>query len=379
MGTLNPIQKTITMVHFHLRREYKAGERRTPITPAGAKALIDAGHKVTVEKFEDRCFPDSAYEASGCNMVDGDSWRKADKDVYIIGLKELPENDDSPLIHTHIFFAHCFKYQAGWKELLKRFEKGGGKVLDLEFLTNDKGRRVAAFGRSAGFIGAAVGMMAWVKQQNSKEQLGGPLPYYDDYDALVTDVKQQIEKAGDKRPSVHVVGALGRCGGGAVDLSERVGASKVVKWDMAETAKGGPFKELLEVDVLINAILLNADNPPPPFVTLDMVDEESRQTTVLVDVSCDGTNPTNPVPLYSEGTSFFDPVNRVRDEASKGKKVFDVVAIDHLPSLVPSESSAEFAEALLPHLTALAPERTDVWGRAEKLFGDKVKEANESK
>ena len=77
----------------------------------------------------------------------------ADKDVYIIGLKELPENDDSPLIHTHIFFAHCFKYQAGWKELLKRFEKGGGKVLDLEFLTNDKGRRVAAFGRSAGFIG----------------------------------------------------------------------------------------------------------------------------------------------------------------------------------------------------------------------------------
>ena len=64
------------MVHFHLRREYKAGERRTPITPAGAKALIDAGHKVTVEKFEDRCFPDSAYEASGCNMVDGDSWRK---------------------------------------------------------------------------------------------------------------------------------------------------------------------------------------------------------------------------------------------------------------------------------------------------------------
>ena len=73
--------------------------------------------------------------------------------------------------------------------------------------------------------------------------------------------------------------------------------------------KGGPFKELLEVDVLINAILckivvvfrffptnilnysffdvVNADNPPPPFVTLDMVDEESRQTTVLVDVSCD--------------------------------------------------------------------------------------------
>jgi saccharopine dehydrogenase (NAD+, L-lysine-forming) len=80
----------------------------------------------------------------------------AAKDAYIIGLKELPEDDDTPLTHTHIFFAHCYKYQAGWRELLARFAAGGGRVLDLEFLTNAAGRRVAAFGRSAGFVGAVV-------------------------------------------------------------------------------------------------------------------------------------------------------------------------------------------------------------------------------
>ena len=45
--------------------------------------------------------------------------------------------------------------------------KGGGKVLDLEFLTDDNGRRVAAFGRAAGFIGAAVGLLSWAHQQQT--------------------------------------------------------------------------------------------------------------------------------------------------------------------------------------------------------------------
>ena len=29
--------------------------------------------------------------------------------------------------------------QGGWKELLGRFDAGGGTILDIEFLTNDKG------------------------------------------------------------------------------------------------------------------------------------------------------------------------------------------------------------------------------------------------
>jgi saccharopine dehydrogenase (NAD+, L-lysine-forming) len=51
--------------------------------------------------------------------------------------------------------------QAGWKEILMRFRAGGGELLDLEFLVNDKGQRVAAFGFMAGFTGAAVGLMQW--------------------------------------------------------------------------------------------------------------------------------------------------------------------------------------------------------------------------
>ena len=56
------------------------------------------------------------------------------------------------MFSCHVFFAHCYKNQEGWANLLIRFIKGSGTLLDLEFLLDDNGRRVAAFGRSAGFI-----------------------------------------------------------------------------------------------------------------------------------------------------------------------------------------------------------------------------------
>jgi len=57
------------------------------------------------------------------------------------------------------------------------------------------------------------------------------------------------KKEGAKRqPQVLVIGALGRCGSGAVSACEKIGlsADNILKWDMAETAKGGPFQEIVE-------------------------------------------------------------------------------------------------------------------------------------
>ena len=63
---------------------------------------------------------------------------------------------------------------------------------------------------------------------------------YPNEDALVADVKKAIiqgtEKTG-KAPRVLIIGALGRCGSGAVDLCLRAGVptENVLKWDLAET------------------------------------------------------------------------------------------------------------------------------------------------
>jgi hypothetical protein len=50
-----------------------------------------------------------------------------------------------------------------------------------------------------------------------------------------------------------------------------------------------------------------------------------------------------------------------------------VISIDHLPSLLPRESSEMFSEALLPSLLQLKDrENSRVWKQAEDLFKEKV-------
>lgn len=63
--------------------------------------------------------------------------------------------------------------------MLSHFPTRGGTVLDLEFLTDYKGRRVAAFGYRAGYAGAALAVEAWAWQltHSSKEPMPGVKSY----------------------------------------------------------------------------------------------------------------------------------------------------------------------------------------------------------
>jgi saccharopine dehydrogenase (NAD+, L-lysine-forming) len=155
----------------------------------------------------------------GCKLVDNNSWPSAPAQIPIIGLKELPASTD-PLAHTHIHFGHCYKNQAGWTKLLSRFHRGGGTLYDIEFLNDKNGRRVAAFGFHAGFAGAAAGALAYASQR--KGETLGLLTPYDNETAMVGDIKKCLGGSG-KGIKALVIGALGRCGRGAVDLFRKIG------------------------------------------------------------------------------------------------------------------------------------------------------------
>ena len=235
-----------------LRCEKKEFERRAALTPTTAKALIDAGYDISVERDTQRIFDDAEYEKVGCTLVDNWTFSSAPLDTPIIGLKELPVAKD-PLPHTHIQFAHCYKEQGGWAEVLDRFHQGGGTLYDLEFLQDESGRRVAAFGFHAGFAGSAVACLALAAQLEKTDKSGrlGALEPYPNEDELVREVKlkfQNVRKQLGRNPRALVIGALGRCGRGAVSFLQKAGFEDqdIDKWDMAETSKGGPFKEILD-------------------------------------------------------------------------------------------------------------------------------------
>ncbi|KAI9344274.1 hypothetical protein BDR26DRAFT_835716 [Obelidium mucronatum] len=370
------------MVHIWVRAETKHQEHRTALTPNAARQLVAKGFKVSVERCTERIFKDEDYEGTGVTLVPHGSWRTAPADAYILGLKELPENDESPLPHQHIMFAHCYKQQAGWKDVLNRFDSGKGTLLDLEFLVDERGRRVAAFGYHAGYAGSAVGLDLWCHKVLAGDDVKFPaINHFNDDKALIKHIKDRLDLAVKKFgriPRVMVMGALGRCGSGATDFFRHVSIPEenIIKWDLAETKAGGPFPQILDADIFVNCIYLSV--PIPPFVTSEMVKNTvDRKLSVLVDVSCDATNPHNPIPVYYGATTFVDPVLRVNAAPAKD---LDVIAIDHLPSLLPRESSEAFCTDLLPSLLALeSREQAPVWAKAEKLFHDKVAESKAAK
>ncbi|SMY09012.1 saccharopine dehydrogenase [Flavimaricola marinus] len=336
------------MAHFWLRAEQRDNEARTPLTPEGAAALLDAGHQVTVEHSSNRILDITAYPDTCAREAEG-SWPDAPSEAVILGLKELPA-DGSPLRHRHIMFGHAYKGQGAGAVLLDRFRAGGGTLLDLEYLTNDAGRRVAAFGYWAGYAGAAVSLLSLAAQPGSCPGVSA----WPDKDALLRDMPKLAAEV-----SALIIGAKGRVGQGVADLCQACGIAPTL-WDMDETAHGGPFPEILDHTLFFNCIL--AGPKTPVFVPRSAVSAE-RALRVIGDIACDPDSDYNPVPLYSEATSWAAPTVRVADSP-----LLDVMAIDNLPSLLPLESSLDFAGQLLPHLIQFDEDGDGVWGRARDLF-----------
>ena len=284
--------------------------------------------------------------------------------AYILGLKELPESTQ-PLHHRHIYFAHAFKGQAGWKDLLLRFQRGGGALYDLEYLVDSAGRRVAAFGHWAGFAGAAVAILAWSIRHSEELPDLAPLTAFSDKRALIDRCHHQLSGC-HAVPKAIVIGAAGRCGGGATELFRELDVDLTL-WDLEETRGGGPFEQILKQDVFVNCVFVSTRIPP--FLTPELL-ARPRRLSIICDVSCDPSGDLNPLPIYNHCTTFSDPLQRVAD----GENPLDLIAIDHLPSLLPKESSEDFSNQLLPHLLKLEAPEEDVWAGARRKYEQALKE-----
>ena len=343
------------MTHLWVRAEQRDHEQRVGLTPDGAAALLAKGIAVTVEESTTRALPIAGYRAAGCAIAPENAWPDAPQDAIIFGLKELPD-DGIPLPHRHIMFGHAFKGQPAGQMLLKRFKAGGGTLYDLEYLTDDTGRRVAAFGYWAGYAGAAVALKCWAAQQSGG--IAGPVGVYPGSAALLADLQTNLSPIAN-RPTAIVIGALGRVGTGAADLCQAMGIP-VTKWDMAETAHGGPFPEILQHDIFLNAILAR---PGCPVFVPASAAAEPRQLTVIGDIACDPTSDFSPVKVYDRTTTWEAPALRVHTNPP-----LDVTAIDNLPSMLPVESSQDYAAQLLPTLLELDALEHGVWARAKSEF-----------
>jgi hypothetical protein len=137
----------------------------------------------------------------------------------------------------------------------------------------------------------------------------------------------QAELPAAGRPRAIIIGALGRVGTGAADLCTAMNVA-VTRWDMAETAGGGPFPEVLQHEIFLNCILAR---PGCPVFVPESAKQAERQLTVIGDIACDPTSDFSPIKVYSQATDWELPALRVWEAPP-----LDVMAIDNLPSLLPA-------------------------------------------
>lgn len=319
-----------------LREEARATERRTPLVPADAARLVEDGVGVTVERSARRIFDDGAYADAGCTMVDAGGWVDAPGNALILGVKELPAQPDT-LGGTYAHFAHLYKDQRGWRDEIARFTRGGGTLHDLEYLTDETGTRVAAFGYWAGWLGAALAVRGWCLR--ARGETAGAVEPAESREAFLNDIKGL---RGDlPTPRAVIIGAKGRSGQGAGDLFDALGIP-ATRWDKEETANLDR-PALLAHDILVNCVLLRG--PGLILATQGDLGDPATRLGLISDVACDPLSDFNPLPVYDAPTGWTQPFLRL----GGGNDVW-LTAIDNLPSLLPREASEDFSAQLLPTL-----------------------------
>lgn len=327
---------------IYIRKECIEHEYRTPIVPSDIPILLKENYKIYIESSENRCYPDSEYEKYGAIVVT-DEWYNYNG--IVVGLKQL-QHDYCLNRHVHMYFAHCYKGQPDAKQILTKFKYSNSILYDLEYFTYPNNKRFLAFGFYAGVAGCILAIQKYLNELTT-------LQYWKNSNLMISDL---MLKLNNKKPSIAVIGYKGRCGTGVCSVLNRLGLEYT-----GYTSKH-VISNLENFDIVLNCILLS--NYIKPWFTKHT---EFKKPIIICDISCDPTNPNNPIAIYNQETTWDNPVYQYNDYVS-------IIAISNLPSLLPFESSDDFSKKIVELFLLKKYDTDKIWLRNLKFYDNYVKD-----
>ena len=315
--------------------ETKVAETRVALTPRGARALIDDGHEVWVQRGagQGSAFSDAEYEAAGARPVDVTEAWSGD---LVLKVKE-PTPDEFPWLTDNTLFT--FLHLAANEPLARALIAAGTTALSYDTVQPDDGSLplLAPMSAVAGRMAPLVGAYHLFSSEGGRGVLLGGAP-------------------GAHGGSVVVIGA-GVAGSNAIQQAVGLGAEVTVLDLSAErlaevSARFGDAvtcvastadaiaSAVASADLVIGAVLLPG-RPAPKVVTHAMV-EAMRPGSVLVDIAIDQGGCFED----STPTTHADPVYRVAGS------LFYCVA--NMPGAVGATATAALTSSTLPYVRALA-------------------------
>jgi len=350
-------------------------DSRVPLIPSQIKQASNQ-HSVTfkIQPSPGRCFEDEQFRAEGLTMTEDLS----DCEV-MMGVKEVPI-DQLVSNKTYFFFSHTIKEQPYNRPLLLAMIEKNIRMIDYEALTDSKGKRLIAFGRFAGMVGAHNGVMTY-GMRTGKFELDRMKNFYDYAAAKEAYAKMEW-------PKMRIVlTGNGRVGNGAAEVLDDMGIKKVspeeyllndydeavycqlqnhhqvarkdgtafVKADFYENPK--KYESIFEPFTKVSDIMINGiywDNDAPAFFTKAQMRAEDFAIKVIADVTCD-IAPVSSIPSTLFASTIADPifgynpVTEAQDEPFQDH-VIDMMTIDNLPNEMPRDASTSFGEQFLTHI-----------------------------
>ena len=383
----------------------KIGIIKETKTPVDNRVLFSPEQMLRIQ----RLYPNIEFkvQSSDIRVIADDEYRQAGFEVaddmsdcdYLVGIKEAKPETLIPHKH-YFFFGHVAKEQPYNRELFKSMLERKITFSDYEYLVDERGHRLCAFGYWAGVVGV----------YNTLRLYGLKYGYYDlpitdvnfTYEVLLKRLKSVLAILDSHNVRIVVTGN-GRVARGAISVLDEVGVSRVSVEDyLAGKGNGAVYCQALLKHTVGRAddiemydrddfhhnpskyvsrfdrfaacsdVLITChywDNAAPVYMTPELIASEKNRIRVIGDISMDIKGSvastiraaTHAEPFYEvtrdglqEVPLFSDPDN------------ISVEAVDTLPNALPREASAEFGDAFIEHVIPLLAGRlnNDVMHRA---------------
>jgi alanine dehydrogenase len=356
-----------------IRERKNPPDTRVALTPLHCRKILETYNFIdlVVEPSKNRCFSDIEYQQEGIPL----SHKLSSCDV-LIGVKEVPIE---ALLERKIyfFFSHTIKKQAYNRGLLSALVSKNIRMIDYEALTNQNGKRVIAFGKFAGMVGAHNAIFTY-----SERHRLGILPRMNKFRDY-REARNYYKETNFPNNRIVLTGT-GRVANGSALVLNDMGYIKVTPKDFLLYPNQGKVytqlrcqdyaqrivdhgfdkKEFFEdpsgyeskilpylskADIFINGIYW--DSRAPVFFTLEQMIQNDFKIEVIADITCD-IAPLSSVPSTIRPSTIADPVYgfdpKTNQEISPYQETgIDVMAIDNLPNELPRDASEAFGEQFL--------------------------------
>ncbi|MGB3181326.1 MAG: NAD(P)-dependent oxidoreductase [Cyclobacteriaceae bacterium] len=354
-------------------------DHRVPFDPAQAAAIQKdyPGVEVLCERSEIRCFEDEEYSNAG--IIVSEDINACD---ILFGVKEVPAD---LLIDgkTYFFFSHTIKAQPYNRDLLREILRKKITLIDYEVLRDTSGKRLVAFGRYAGIVGAYNGIRTY-GQRYGLYDLRRASDCFD-----LNELKEEYSKIDLPAIRIALTGS-GRVAYGAMEVLSEMGISKVTPEEYLSGSFDKPVytqlrsldynrrqdgqslgsKDFYEnpgeytsdfgkyagkTDLLLACAYWNPE--APVLFSKEDTRKDDFKIKVIADITCDieGSIPTTKRPSTIDNPVYdYDPATYSIRPPYSSQEHISVMAVDNLPCELPRDASEDFghdlSQYILPHL-----------------------------